>query len=249
MPRRTAPAPRLPEVAVESDFGFLAGTYVDHADAGTTAMLPSQVLDVASAMNVVATGDGVFVNDAGPFRHTGGGVLEMNGQDAKWLFTRTEHEVILQKSDALAAEDVRQEPWHWDARATILPLSLPILLAVPAFVFGWVQRRWRPGRNLGYLLAFSGLAALLGVYLELQYYPANYFEEGPTLALRGWRLMLNLSWLAAIAALYPGHESAAVARLPRNRVVRKVPLRRAIGLSAVTLVVLVPYWGLVGICI
>ena len=141
-------------------------------------------------MNVVATGDGVFVNDIGPFRHTGGGVLEMNGQDAKWLFTRTEHEVILQKSDALAFRMYVKKPWHWDASATILPLSLPILLAVPAFVFGSVQRRWRPGRNIGYLLAFSGLAAMLGVYLELQYYPANYFEEGPTVGTR---------WLAAAA--------------------------------------------------
>ena len=62
-----------------------------------------------------------------------------------------------------------KKPWHWDASATILPLSLPILLAVPALVFGWVQRRWKPGRNLGYLLAFAGPAAMLGVYLELQY--------------------------------------------------------------------------------
>ena len=230
LPRRTAPAPRRPDVAVETDLGFLAGTYVSTPTQGTAAMLLSQVLNVANTMNVVATGDGVFVNDIGPFRHTGGGVLEMNGQDAKWLFTRTEHEVILQKSDALAFRMYVKKPWHWDARATILPLSLPILLAVPAFVFGWVQRRWRPGRNLGYLLAFSGLAALLGVYLELQYYPANYFEEGPTVALRGWRLLLNLSWLAAIAALcLMVSESAAVARLPRNRVARKVPLRRAIG--------------------
>ena len=28
LPRRTAPAPRRPEVAVETDLGFLAGTYV-----------------------------------------------------------------------------------------------------------------------------------------------------------------------------------------------------------------------------
>ena len=99
-------------------------------------MLLSKLLNVANTMNVVATGDGVFVNDVGPFRHTGGGVLEMNGQEAKWLFTRTEHEVILQKSDALAFRMYVKKPWHWDARATILPLSLPILLAVPALVFG-----------------------------------------------------------------------------------------------------------------
>jgi CubicO group peptidase (beta-lactamase class C family) len=248
LPRRTALAPPLPDVAVETDLGFLTGTYVSTPTQGTAAMLLSKLLNVANTMNVVATGDGVFVNDVGPFRHTGGGVLEMNGQDAKWLFIRTEHEVILQKSDALAFRMFVKKPWHWDARATILPLSLPILLAVPAFVFGVVQRRWRPGRNLGYLLAFSGLAVLLGVYLELQYYPANYFEEGPTVALRGWRLLLNLSWLAAIAALCvmvlnPRQllDFRGIASLGRFLFVA------LLALSAITVVVLLPYWGLVGI--
>jgi hypothetical protein len=211
-------------------------------------MLLSRLLNVATAVNVVATGDRVFVNGIGPFRHTGGGVLEMNDHDAKWLFTRTEHEVILQKSDALAFRMYVKRPWHWDARATILPLILPILLAAPAFVFGWVQRRWTPGRNLGYLLAFSGLAALLGLYLELQYYPANYFDDGPTAALIGWRLLLNLSWLAAIAAL------CLVALNPRQLLgVRGIAsMGRSLfvallALSAITVVVLLPFWGLVGI--
>jgi hypothetical protein len=154
----------------------------------------------------------------------------------------------LQKSDALAFRMYVKKPWHWDARATILPLSLPILLAVPALVFGWVQRRWSPGRNLGYLLAFSGLAALLGVYLELQYYPANYFEEGPTVALLGWRLLLNLSWLAASAAL------GLIVLNPRRLLgfsgivsLGRILFVALLALSAITVVVLLPYWGLVGI--
>ena len=211
-------------------------------------MLLSQFLNVANTMNVVAASDGIVVDDIGPFRHTGGGVLEMNGQDVKWLFTRTEREVILQKSDALAFRMYVKKPWHWDAIATILPLSLPILLAVPAFVFGVVQRRSRPVRNIGYLLAFSGLAALLGVYLELQYYPANYFEEGPTAALIGWRLLLNLSWFAAIAAL------CLMVLNPRQllgfRGIASLGgslFVALLALSAITVVVLLPYWGLVGI--
>jgi CubicO group peptidase (beta-lactamase class C family) len=248
LPRRTAPAPRRADVAVETDLGFLVGTYVSTPTQGSAAMLLSQFINVANTMNVVAASDGVFVDDIGPFRHTGGGVLEMNGQDTKWLFTRTAHEVILQKSDALAFRMYVKKPWYWDASATILPLSLPILLAVPAFVFGVVQRRSRPGRNIGYLLAFSGLAALLGVYLELQYYPANYFEEGRTAALIGWRLLLNLSWLAAIAAL------CLMVLNPRQLLgfrgiaaLGKSLFVALLALSAITVVVLLPYWGLVGI--
>ena len=121
LPRRAAPAPHPPDVAVETDLGFLTGTYVSTPTQGTPAMLLSQLLNVANTMNVAATGGGVFVNDTGPFRHTGGGVLEMDGHDAKWLFTRTEHEVILQKSDALAFRMYVKRPWHWNATRRCFP--------------------------------------------------------------------------------------------------------------------------------
>jgi CubicO group peptidase (beta-lactamase class C family) len=248
LPPRTAPAPRRPEGPIETDLGFLSGTYVGTPTQGNTAMLLSKLANVATAMSVVATGDGVFVNGVGPFRHTGGGVLEMNGENAKWLFTRIGDDVILQKSDALAFKMYVKKPWHWAPIATLLPLVLPVLLAIPAFVFGLVQRRSKPGRNLGYLLAFSGLAALLGIYLELEYYAANYFENGPTVALFGWRLLLNLSWVAAIAALY------LIVVHPRQLLGIRgfASLGRSLfvallALSAITVVVLLPYWGLVGI--
>jgi hypothetical protein len=248
LPPRTAPAPRRPDVAADTDLGFLSGTYVSTPTQGRAALFLSRLASVETAMHVVATGAGVFVDDVGPFTHTGGGVLERNGQDAKWLFTRTEHDVVLQKSDGLAFRMYVKKPWHWDATMTVLPLIVPVLLAIPAFVFGVVLRRWTPARNLGYLLAFSGPAALLGIYLELEYYPANYFEDGPTAALVGWRLLLNVSWLAAVAALgvivwHPRQLLAirGFASFARFLVVA------LLALSAITVVILLPYWGMIGI--
>ena len=247
LPERTASDPRLPDIAAETDLAFLTGTYVDSPTHGAGSMLLSRMLGLANVLDVAAIGEDVFVNGDGPFGHTGGGVLEMDGTDTKWLFTRIEHDLILQKSGALPFDMYVKKPWHWDARATVLPLIVPILLAVPALIFGFVQRRSRPAGNVGYLLAFSGFAVLTGIYLELQYFAANYFPEGPTGALIAWRVLLNLGWLAAVAALYliianPGqwlgvHSIASLGRFL---------LVALFAVSATAVAILLPYWGLVG---
>jgi hypothetical protein len=125
---------------------------------------------------------------------------------------------------------------------------LPIVVAVPALLFGVVNRRSARRRVLGYLLAFAGAAVLVGIYFELEHFAANYYPEGPTAALVAWRLLLNLAWLAAIAAvctllagsreLFGGVGSIAAAARSLLIVVFAV--------AAATLVILLPYWGLVG---
>jgi hypothetical protein len=136
-------------------------------------MLLSKWLNVATTMNVVATAAGVFVNDVGPFRHAGGGVLELNGQEAKWLFTRTGHEVIVQKSDALAFRMFVKKPWQ-----ILLNLSWLAAMAASGLIV----------LNLRAFLGFRGLA------------------------------LLGRSLFVALLAL-----------------------------SAIIVVVLLPYWGLIGI--
>ena len=181
-------------------------------------------------MNVVAASDGVFVDDIGPFRHTGGGVLEMNGQDTKWLFTRTAHEVILQKSDALAFRMSSRNPGT-----------------------GTPARRFFPSA-CRFCLPFR--LSCLGLYSDVRDQRVTSATCSPSQVSRHcsastWncsttrRITSRKDRTAALidSAVAPepqlvgsncgpvphGFESAAVARLPRNSGAGKVPLRRAIG--------------------
>ena len=140
-----------------------------------------------------------------------------------------------------------KQPWHFRADVTFLPLLIPILLAIPGLIFSAARRRSKPSRDLGYCVAFAGIAVLAGVYLELEHFAANYYPEGSTAALVAWRLLLNLAWLAALAAL---------STIARNR--SELLGVRSVGafaqsasvtlfaIAAVIVAVLLPYWGFIG---
>jgi hypothetical protein len=244
------PAPRapatLPAVATDHDLTFLDGTYVTTQLAGATLL--SRFLRVAVVLDVAVRDGRVWIDGTGPLEHTGGGVLRASGGDARWLFTRTPHDVFLQRpSDPPFAMYVRK-PWHWDAKVTVLPLVIPMLLAMPALLFGIVTRRSAPSRAVGYLVAFAGVAVIVGLYFEVEHFAANYFPEGPTAALFAWRILLNLGWLAAAAVVWVilANRRELLGRLGSVRGVARALLVALFAISALSIVVLLPYWGLVG---
>jgi CubicO group peptidase (beta-lactamase class C family) len=244
-PAPRAPA-RVPAAAADLDLTFLDGTYVTTQLAGATLL--SRFLRVAVVLDVAVRDGQVWVDGTGPLEHTGGGVLRTRGGDARWLFTRTPHDVFLQRpSDPPFAMHVRKG-WHWDARVTVLPLAVPMLLALPALLFGVVTRRSAPSRAVGYLLAFAGAAVIVGLYFEVEHFAANYFPQGPTAALFAWRLLLNLGWLAAVAALWRilSNRRELLGGVGSLRGAARVLLVVLFAISALSLVVLLPYWGLVG---
>jgi hypothetical protein len=210
-------------------------------------MLLDEVLRVTTPLAVSVHGQAIRVNDTGPFRHTGGGVFEMDGDSAKWLFTRTEHEVLLQRAGELAFAMYVKRPWHWNAALTFLPLVVPALLAVPGAIFAFSRWRSAARRRLGLLMAFAGAALVFGVYLELEYFADNYYPSGPTVALVAWRLLLNAGWLAALSALWviwSGRRD-----LVSFRSIGASAASLLVGLfalGALTLALLLPYWRLVG---
>jgi hypothetical protein len=231
--------------AADLELSSLAGRYVTTEFGGP--MLLDQVLRVTTPLAVSVHGETIRVNDTGPFRHTGGGVFEMDGDNAKWLFTRTEHEVLLQRAGALPVQMYVKRPWHWDAGLTFLPLVVPGLLAVPGAIFAFWRWRSAARRGLGLLVAFAGAALVLGVYLELEYFADNYYPSGPTFALVAWRLLLNVGWLAALSALWviwSGRRD-----LVSFRSIGALAASLLVGLfalGALIAAVLLPYWHLVG---
>ena len=246
LPAPAAPARATPSrQAADLELSSLAGNYVTTEFGGP--MLLDQVLRVTTPLAVSVHGETIRVNDTGPFRHTGGGVFEMDGDNAKWLFTRTEHEVLLQRAGELAFAMYVKRPWHWNAGMTFLPLVIPALLAVPGAVFAVSRWRSAPRRRLGLLVALAGAALVFGIYLELEHFADNYYPSGPTFALVAWRLLLNVGWLAALSALWVIWSGR-----------RDLVSFRSIGASATSLLVglfalgalavavLLPYWHLVG---
>jgi CubicO group peptidase (beta-lactamase class C family) len=227
------------------ELSSLAGNYVTTQFGGP--MLLDQVLQVATPLTISVHGEAIRVDGAGPFRHTGGGVFEMDGDDAKWLFTRTEHEVLLQRAADLAFAMYVKRPWHWRAGVTFLPLVVPALLAVPGAIYALSRRRSAAKRRLGLLVALAGAAVALGVYLELEHFADNYYPSGATVALVAWRLLLNVGWLAALSALWvigaARRDLFSVRSLGASAASLLVGL---FALSALIVAVLLPYWHLVG---
>jgi hypothetical protein len=249
------PAPRgaagLPAVAADADLEFadlefLVGRYAPTHGAG--ALLLARLGRVASAVGVEVIGSNVWIGGEGPLRHTGGGVLAASEGEARWLFTRTAQDVFLQRPTDVPFRAYVKKPWHWNATVTLLPLLLPILLAVPALLFGVVNRRSVPRRRLGYLLALAGTAGLVGLYFELESFAANYFPEGPTAALVAWRLLLNLAWLAAAAAAWTlvANPRELLGGVRSISSAARVLLVVSFAAAAAALLVLLPYWRLVG---
>jgi hypothetical protein len=140
-----------------------------------------------------------------------------------------------------------KRPWHWNAQLTFLPLVVPALLAVPGAILAFSRWRSAARRRLGLLVCVAGAALVLGVYLELEHFADSYYPSGPTFALVGWRLLLNVGWLAALSALWVIWSSR-----------RELVSFRSIGATAASLLVgsfalgallvatLLPYWHLVG---
>jgi len=231
--------------AADLELSSLAGNYVTTEFGGP--MLLDQLLRVATPVAVSVDGEAIRVNGTGPFRHTGGGVFEMDGDNTRWLFSRTEHDVLLQRAGELAFAMYVKRPWHWNAMLTFVPLFVPVLLAVPGAIFA--VSRWHsvPRRRLGLLVAFAGAALMCGVYLELEHFADNYYPSGPTVALVAWRLLLNAGWLAALSALWITWSGRRDLFSFRSILASAASLLVGLfALGSLTLAVLLPYWHLVG---
>ncbi|HEX7116837.1 MAG TPA: hypothetical protein VF193_17050, partial [Steroidobacter sp.] len=189
------------EPLADSDVSFLTGTYVNTPTHGPGAMFLTRVLSVAIVLDVFARGSSVWINGDGPYLHAGGGVLIGEDGEPKWLFGRTAEGLVLQEPDEPPFDMYVEAAWHEDARVTFLPFLLRALATIPAWIFGFMQRRSEPRRRVGYLIGYAGIAALLGIYFELEYFAAAYLANGITPALVAWRVLLISSWVAAVAAL------------------------------------------------
>jgi len=129
----------------------------------------------------------------------------------------------------------------------VLPLLLPIVLILPAIIFLVWGAPQGTVRSMTGMSLFIGIAVLLGLYLEVEYFSANYFPEGATVWLMAWRLLLNLGWGVAVFLLYKLiTQRSQVLQFAGGLQISQSVFVVLSGLSALAVAILIPYWGLLG---
>jgi len=198
-------------------------------------------------VSVTQEGGNVFIDGTGPWQLTGPGVLSSEDAEHDYYITDNGKDVFLQHSAGMPPDMLVKVPATQSANLTLLPFLLPILLAFPALIYGYVCRGSQNKLRFGLLTGFAGFAVLLGFYCELEYFSVGYLEEGPTAALVLWRLLLNLAWLASLLSLvlllrnhsgllgFNGFSQISVSLLVL-----------LLAMSMVVVIALLPFWGFVG---
>ena len=227
------------------DLAFLEGNYLGTRAVGSSLL--TRMMRVGAATSVEVNGDEVSIAGNGPWRQAGQGVLRKEGEPYDYLYTRRNDDIFLQLSIAPPVDMLVKKPWHMNLRWTVLPLLIPILLAPLGLIYAAVQRKTALRARFGLLVGLSGIAVVLGIWMELEYFSSAYFAREGFLALVGWRLLLNAAWLAALYSLF--------LLLTRRQLLLEFGNARGVvvslgvllfALASAITVVLLPYWGLVG---
>jgi CubicO group peptidase (beta-lactamase class C family) len=233
------PAPETRDVPLSE----LAGRYV-WARMNLVPWIDRLMVAALYAVEVKTAGQDRLLIGGGLFDETSPWLFESEDSDATIAFSVREDATVLASSSMVQYLKV---PWHRNPTITLVPLTYGLLVLLTGWVYALLRRRSAAGRTIGLLGAAAGLLVLAGVLLELQYYGMLYFAHGPTLAMTGWRLLIHLGWLAAIAV---------IVLVIRNRadVLRWRGVPAVVGsvyvvlltLSATAVAVLAPYWGMIG---
>jgi hypothetical protein len=127
----------------------------------------------------------------------------------------------------------------------VLPLVLAIGLAVPAGIYALFRKKVPDARRLCTAAFAAGVLLAVGLLLEFQYFPIEYFQNGGGVFLALWRLLIQLAWIAALYGLFLAvTRRASLFGLGGLGAAVRSFFVVALALGFMAIVVLVPYWGL-----
>jgi hypothetical protein len=196
-------------------------------------------------IGVEVNGDEVTIAGKGPYHEVAPYELAAEGDDVHYLFRVNQGAVILNSTRGFVSAPFLKQPWHYRGGLTVLPLVLAIGLGLPAGVYA-VFRKKNPDARLLSGTAFAAAGCLLiGLLLEFQYFPTEFFPKGFSPFLFFWRLLIHVGWVAAVYGLF-----LAISRRREifgfggvGAALRSL-FMAALAVGFVAIVVLVPYWGL-----
>lgn len=237
----TAPTHRTEALAT------FAGDY-DSANADVYPIRERMFLALSDPLHlkVAVHGQDVFIAGQGPFRETQPYVFEAVGNPVRWVFIPREGHVLLSNTlQPIAATWLKEEDYI-SGDITVIPLFVAIALCLSAGIYA-LARRGSAMRPVARILFWVGLAALIGLVLEFQFFPGEYFRKGGSLFMYGWRLLINLSWLGAlVAAGITAFRYSSWARWSTLAGSIESAYVSLLVLSAIVIILLFPYWGFIG---
>lgn len=203
------------------------------------------LLEVA-ALDVSVRGNDVYISGQGPYREVEPYVLQQEGNPVRWIFTVRGGTTIMNNTAGGAMADFYKVENYISGRYTVLPLLAALIFCLGAGVYAWA-RRSSAARTATALAFAAGGAVLVGLLCEFEFFPGEYFHEGGSALMYGWRALLNAGWLAALIAL--GLMLVRYRSWARWNIATGIVESSYIALtalSALALTVLLPYWGLIG---
>jgi len=212
---------------------------------GNSYPVMDRVFGAFGHIGVDVKGDQVFIAGKGPYREVAPYELAMDGDDIHYAFRVNQGAVVLNSSNGFAAAPLLKQPWHYRGGLTVLPLMLAIGLGLPAGFYA-VFRKKNPDARLLCGAAFAAAACLLiGLLLDFQYFPMEFFAKGSGPLMWFWRLLIQLGWAAAVYGLFLAvtrrkelYGFAGAGNSLRSLFVV------ALSVGFIAIIILVPYWGL-----
>ncbi len=195
---------------------------------------------------VEVRGEEVTIGGQGPYREVEPYVLQKDDDPTRWVAIVRNGAVLLSNTGHTAASPWLKKENYVSGKLTVLPLFVAILLCLSAGVYA-ALRRAGSVRIVPAIACAAGAAALVGLWLEFQHFPTEYFRYGGSAFMYGWRALIHVGWVAALAVVAIGlyrYRGWARWRSPVGAI--ESGYLSLIVLSAAVLAILLPYWGLIG---
>lgn len=189
--------------------------------------------------------DKVFIDGKGPYYEVAPYELAMHGDPIHYAFRVSQGAVVLNDSNGLVPMPLVKQPWHYRGELTVLPLILMILLGIPAGTYAAFWKRNRDVRRICGVAFVSAALLSVGLLLEFQYFPTEYYPKGASSFLTFWRLLIHLAWAgSAFGLIHSLRRYRNVFGFTSLRATIRSVFVIALGAGFLATMVLVPYWGL-----
>jgi CubicO group peptidase (beta-lactamase class C family) len=189
--------------------------------------------------------DKVFIDGKGPYYEIAPYELALHGDEVHYAFRVNQGAVELNNSNGMVPMPLVKQPWHYRGELTVLPLLLIIFLGIPAGAYAAFGKRNRDVQRLC-CIAFTNAALLsVGLLLEFQYFPSEYYPKGASLFLIFWRLLIHLAWAgSAFGLIHSLRRYRKVYGFAGAKATMRSLFVFVLAAGFLATVVLVPYWGL-----